>query len=311
MSTTHAPVPRLILGFALLTMAAPLGGCSVKKMAVNSLADALSGSTGGAMSADEDLEFIGEVVPFALKLMEILHDQAPEHVGLHQALASGFTQYGMVYVQFPAEQLKYEDFGAYQDGLERARKLFLRSNGYALGGLDLLHPGFSVTVMEDTEAALAGTTTDDIPLLYWAGASWLAAISNSRENPELIGQLPIAAALLHRCLELDPDWGNGAIHEVLISLEPSMPMPGGRERALEHYAKAVELSGGVKASPHLSAASLYIKTQERERFVELLNLVLDVDLEASPNDQLANNYAQRRARFLLEHLDDLFLDMEF
>jgi len=31
-------------------------------------------------------------------------------------------------------------------------------------------------------------------------------------------------------------------------------------------------------------------------------------LDAFPENQLANDYAQRKARFLLEHIDDLFLD---
>ncbi len=286
------------------------GGCSVKNMAVNALADQLSSSTGGALSSDEDLELVGDAVPFALKLMEILHAQAPEHVGLHRALASGFVQYGMVWAQFPAEQLKYDDFDAYQAGLERARKLYLRAHGYAMGGLDLEHPGFSELLPVDADAALAETTADDVPLLYWAGASWLAAISLSRETPEMIGQLPLAARLIHRCQELDEDWDRGAIHELLISLEPSMPLPGGRERALEHYERAVELSGGLKASPHVTVSALFVKSQERDRFIEVLNRALAVDVDASEGDRLANVYAQRKARFLLDHLDDLFVDEE-
>jgi predicted anti-sigma-YlaC factor YlaD len=301
----------LLVGAVILLGSAVLGGCSVKNMAVNALADQLSSGTGGALTTDEDLELVGDAVPFALKLMEILVAQAPDHVGLHQALASGFVQYGMVWVQFPAEQLKYEHFTAYQTGLERARKLYLRANGYAMGGLDLLHPGFSQQFMADPDAALASTTTDDVALLYWAGASWLAAISLSRESPELIGQLPLAAKLLYRCEELDEDWDRGAIHELLISLEPSMPIPGGNERALAHYERAVQLSGGLKASPHVAVASLYIKSQDRAQFVEHLNRALAVDPDASEADRLANVYAQRKVRYLLDHLDDLFVDEEF
>lgn len=294
----------------LLLLTTALGGCSVKQMAINSLADTLAGDTGGALSQDEDLELVGGAIPVFLKLMEVIRDQAPEHVGIHRALASGFTQYGVVWVQFPAEQHKYDDFHAYRTGLERARRLFLRANRYALMGMDLRHPGFSEQVRMNTGAALAVTTVDDVPLLYWCGASWLAAISNSREDPELIGELPIAAALLQRALELDAGWGDGTLHEVMISLQPSLPMPGGAERAREHYAQALDLSGGGKASPHVSlATALTIKAQDRDEFEALLGQALAVDLEARPDDRLANEYAQRRARFLLDHVDDLFLDL--
>ena len=294
-----------LLGLLALTTLGP--GC-VKKIAMNSLADALSSSTSSTFSQDEDLELVGDAIPFALKTMEALHSEVPDHRGLELALVSSFTQYGMVWVQWPAEQLKYSDFRAYQAGLERSRKLFLRARGYGLEGMDAAYPGFSKGIFLNSDTALQPTTTDDIPMMYWLGASWLAAISNSREDPELIGQLPIAAALLHRCLELDESWDRGAIHELLISLEPSLPVPGGAERSQEHFERAMELNGGAKAGPYVSlATAITIDTQDREAFVSLLEQALAVDLDASPPDRLANEYAQQQARFLLDHIDDLFI----
>ena len=41
----------------------------------------------------------------------------------------------------------------------------------------------------------------------------------------MFGLMPIAAGAMKRALELDPDWDDGAIHEILISLEPALPMP--------------------------------------------------------------------------------------
>lgn len=301
-------LPKIaVLGALVLGLAT--SGCSVRKMAVNALADSLSSTTGGAIGSDEDLEFVGDAVPFALKLMEILADQAPDHVGVRQALASGFTQYAVVYIQFPADQAKYDDYEAHRTGNDRAMRMFLRANGYASDGLELVHPGFAEGIRADTAATLNATTIDDVPLLYWLGASWLMAISNAREDPELIGELPLAAACLHRVLELDGDWDRGAIHEALISLEPSLPEPGGVQRAEEHFARAVELSGGLKASPYVSlATSICIKAQDRARFESLLGQALAVDLDASPSDRMANTYAQRKAMFLLDHVDDLFLE---
>ena len=46
-----------------------LAGCSMQRIVGNGLADALSADGGGAFSRDEDLAFLGEAVPFALKLM--------------------------------------------------------------------------------------------------------------------------------------------------------------------------------------------------------------------------------------------------
>ena len=307
MKRLHNFFPFALLALLCLTHS----GC-IKKMAVNSLADSLASGASKALATDDDLLLVGDALPFALKLMEIFKEQAPDSVGLHEALAAGFVQYGMVFVQFPAEQNKYDDFAAYRAGLDRARKLFQRANGYAMTGMELLHPGFEARLEADPQAALAGTTAEDVGMLYWLGASWLATISNSRESPELIGDLPVATAIIDRCLELDEDWGDGSIHELLISLETSRPMPGGLDRARSHYDRVIELSGGVKASPYISlATATCIKTQDREQFEQLLLRALEVDVDASPDNRLANTYAQAKARFLLDHLDDLFLGDEF
>jgi predicted anti-sigma-YlaC factor YlaD len=106
---------------------------------------------------------------------------------------------------------------------------------------------------------------------------------------------------------LDPDWDEGAIHEILISLEPSLPMPGGAERSEEHYKRCLELQSGAKAGPHVAlATAVALKAQDKGRFVSLLEKALAIELDAEPGNRLANDYAQRKARFLLSHLDDLF-----
>ncbi len=296
-------IPTLTL--VLLVVAGT--GCSIKQIAMDAVADALSSETGGSFSQDEDLEFVGEALPFALKMMESINGSVPEHVPMKRQLASGFTQYGAVFVQWPADQLKYTDFDGYEEGRARARGFYRRATGYALDGLDLVHDDFRSRIFEDTDAMLAETTVDDIGLLYWLSASWMAAALTDLENPENFGLFPVAAAVVKRCYELDPDWNEGAIDELLISLEPALPMPGGEERAKEHYARAVELAGGQTAGPHVSlATSVALPAQDKDEFVRLLELALAVDLEASPESRLANDYAQAKARFYLDHLDDLF-----
>ena len=48
--------------------------------------------------------------------------------------------------------------------------------------------------------------------------------------------------------------------------------------------------------------------QDREQFEQLLEQALAVDPDEEPRLRLANLIAQRRARFLLEHVDDLIAD---
>jgi predicted anti-sigma-YlaC factor YlaD len=50
-----------------------------------------------------------------------------------------------------------------------------------------------------------------------------------------------------------------------------------------------------------------VQAQDRAGFTATLEEVLAADLEAAPRFRLANTLAQRRARLLLDHVDDLFL----
>ncbi len=296
---------RLLL---LLALAASLTGCSIKQIALNAVADELSGGTGGTFSQDEDLQFVGESLPFALKLMEGINGGVPEHVGMKLTLASGFVSYGVVFVEWPGEQQKYDDFDAYRAAQKRAGGFYRRAANYALDALDLRHPDFRAQYAADADAVLAKMTAEDVPYLFWLAAAQISQASTDLEDPEMFGLFAVAASAMKRCFELDPDWEDGAIHEILISLEPSLPMPGGKERSKAHYDRAREIQGDRKAGPHVSyATAVALKNQDKELFVELLDKALSVDLEAHPDDRLANDYAQQKARFLLEHLDDLFL----
>ena len=53
-------------------------GCSVRRLAINKLGDALSGS-GGAFASDDDPELVKAAAPFSLKLMESLLAESPRH----------------------------------------------------------------------------------------------------------------------------------------------------------------------------------------------------------------------------------------
>jgi len=296
-------VPLLLLATALSTT-----GC-VKKVAINAMAGALSGDTGGAFTQDDDLQFVGEAIPFALKLMDSVAAQAPEHDALRETLCSSYTQYSMVYVKWPAEQVRYDDFEAYEKGIVRTKSFLQRARGYCFAAWDLRHEGFSDQIYTDTDAALAMADIEDVSLLYWTGASWLAEISMSKEDMDAIGALPIAAAILQRAMALDEDWDKGSLHDMMILLEPSLPMPGGLDRARTAFERAIALSEGTRASPYVSlATSVSTTTQDRAEFERLLEKALEIDPTADPDSQLANLYAQEQARFYLEHVEDLFLE---
>ncbi len=295
---------RSMVPVVVLTLASPLVGC--KSLATGALADALSGN-GGALGRDDDPELVADAAPFGLKTMESVLVSQPEHVGLLTALAGGFVQYGAAFVDMPADVVATSDFERSQEMKLRARKLFLRARGYALQGLEVDHEGFEARLRKDATAALAEMEADDVPLLYWTAASWGLAISVSKTDPELIADLPIVQALTDRCIALDPAWGQGTVHELAMSIE--MARPGGQaDKATKHYEAAVALNGGHRAGTHVSyAETVMVQKQDLAAFKALLDKALAIDVAAYPDDKLANTILQRRARWLLGRVDDLFL----
>lgn len=299
--------PAVVVAAALWVLA--LGGCSIRGLAVNALARSLAGS-GDVFSSDEDPELVRDALPFALKTMETLLAEKPDHPGLLLSLCSGFTQYGFGFVEPEGRALEYVDYRAARVAFDRALKLYLRARGYCWRALELVSDGVVGRLQRDPGEPLSEFDRDDVELLYWSGASWGAALSLGRDRPEIAVDFPAVRALITRALELDESWDRGAIHEVMISLE-SLPatMGGSEERARRHFARAVELGGGAKAGPYVSlASSVALSNQERGEFVELLETALAIDVDAEPSLRLVNVLAQRRASWLLDQVDDLFLE---
>ena len=125
---------RGVLLGALVCLLAGSPGCSVKRLAINQLGDALSNG-GGSFATDDDPDLIRDAAPFSLKLMEALLAEAPRHVELLQALASGFTQYSFAFADQPADELEDKDLAAAAVGHARAKRLYDRARNYGLRGL--------------------------------------------------------------------------------------------------------------------------------------------------------------------------------
>jgi len=298
---------RLALAPLFLTLVA--SGCSIKGMAVNSVANAMAAS-GDNFASDDDPELIRDATPFALKTMESLLQERPKHAGLLLALSSGFTQYAYAFIETDALLVEEDDPERARDGYARAVRMYLRARDYGLRGLELERPGVSAALKLAPDSAVREFTRDDVPQLYWTAAAWGAAISAGGGDPALLADYPAVRALFARAFELDPDYDEGALHEALIALESvPEPMGGSRERARARFTDAVRLSRGHKAGPYVSLATgVVVAEQNRKEFETLLRAALAIDPDAVPRLRLANLIMQRRARHFLARADYLFFE---
>ena len=299
---------RLSLGSAAVLL---LGGCSVKQFAIKQVGSALASGAGGAFAAESDPEFAGQAVPFSLKLIESLLWEQPDNAELLLAAAAGFTQYAFVWVQQPADFIEAEDFAAAQHDRIRARNFYLRAHDYALRALEVRHPGIAEKLRTDPEAAVAKLARVDVPAMYWAAASLGSAISLGKTEPALVSRQNEFAALLDRAAALDIEWSGGLLRELLMAYAPARPGAGaaGVARARELFAEIIARSDGTSAGPYVSfAESICVQEQDRAEFVRLLERALAIDPATTPQNRLANVVMQQRARWLLDRVDELFLE---
>ncbi len=283
-------------------------GCSPKRMAANAVGRMLADST-ATVASDDDPALLGDALPFTLLMLEQLADSAPDNVDLRVSLAAGFTQYAYGWADLKAELVKYEDYDAYLDYQSLARKRYLRGKRWGMEGLELVAPGFQERLRQTPSEAVTGFSRDDVPLLYWTGAAWLAAISLSTDRPDLIAQFPQAVALLERAVELDPDYDDGGLQEIFVALDMARGpgAGGGKSSALAHFERALTLSAGHKASVYVTyATSVALKEGDRKAFADALQKAIDIDVDAWPAYRMSNLLAQERARYLMNHIDDLF-----
>ena len=284
-------------------------GCGLlKRKAVGMVASTLA-SSGDVFTRDDDLELVGQAIPFGLKLYESLLDSTPKNKDLLIATCSNFTQYGVAYLETEALVLgeaNHHDEVARLNA--RALKLYLRAKGYCMRAMEVRFPGIGERLLKDPAAALKPAKKEDVPLLYWMAASWGSAIGLGIDRPDLVIDLPVVRALADRAIALDETWSKGALHEMFISLESQPEALGGSvERARTHFKRAVDLQGATSPGPYVSlAVGVAMPAQDRAEFESLLKQALAIDPEKSPSTRLVTLVQQRRAQALLDHIDTMF-----
>jgi len=276
------------------------------------VADTLSES-GTTFTSHDDPELIEGALPFALTLYESLLASIPRHEPLLTASCAAYTQYAYGFLQVHAEETQFDDYERSRHFTKRALGLTLRARDYCWRGLEARFKGITSRLKADPVGALTNATTEraQVPLLYWSAASLGAAISlGGLDRPELLIDWPVVRALAERALAFDEAWGNGAVHELLMTVESQGEALGGSEdRARRHFTRAVEIQKGLSPGPYLGLALGVVKAkQDRREFEGLLERALEIDPDKDPPNRLVTLIMQRRARFLQAHVDDLFLD---
>ena len=303
MTTIHFSGQRARSALAALLAALALTACAPRQLVIGGIADELASQ---GQSAEPDLELAREASAFYLKLSESILRQTPAHRPLAEAVAAGFTQYAYAFVAFDGERLEASDARAAQRQRQRAARLYRRAHGHAMQALERAHPGLAGALASHRPEDWPKLAADEVGLAYWAAASWGGWISLSKDQPDVVADLPLAVRLTRLAWTVDPGWGDGSLTGLLATFEASRP-GGDRQQAARWFDQAISQSAGRSAGPLVGKAeAIALPAGDRPQFERLLGQALAIADAADSPLTLHNEVMRRRAAWLLNQANDLF-----
>ena len=283
----------------------------VKTWALKGVASSLTEQS-DLVTSHDDPDTIEGAIPSTLMLYESFLESLPTHEPLLTTTCATYAQYAFGFVAAKGEALQWDDFDRSKEINERALRLATRGRGFCWRGLEVRFKGITPALRTNPSAILRRARRQHVPLLYWSAASLGAAISaGGLAHPELLNDWPTVRALAERALELDETWNHGALHELMITVEGQSEAMGGSDaRARTHFARAVEIQKGLSPGPYVALAMGTVKARQgKAEFEKLMRAALAIDPEQNPTQRLVVLITQRRAKVLLAHIDDMFVNL--
>lgn len=300
---------------AIVVVAGLLAGgtaCNIKQYALRQSAKMMLVGM-AAVNEEPDFEMIRAALPGNLKTLEILLRSDPTNPDMLFMLSQGYGAYSQIVLE---DDLDLADAAGDVERANaikaRAGLLYKRAQDFAARILPAaVIKTFETAPIEQVKAAAAKLTKDDLVGLYWYAFAWIGRINLDQSNPERIGELPRAEALIHRCGELDPNYFNGLpllTAGALASARP--PMFGGDlAKGKDLFEKGIAVSKGrFLLGKFLYARFWAVQAQDRAAFCRLLDEVVAAPDDALPEQQMMNNVAKRWALRWRDRAGSLFAE---
>lgn len=175
--------------------------------------------------------------------------------------------------------------------------------------LRVMSPEFArrMAAGEQVEQAVSALQANAVPALYWRAAA-LGRWAQRQGFATVLSHKDEIRAVMTRCLELDryyffagPDRYFGAF----FAIAPSYA-GGDLDRSRQHFDESLRRFPNYFGTRVLYAENYAVKAQNRQLFEEQLRMVIDGDPESIPEAAPENRIEQRKARDLLQRMDELF-----
>ena len=284
---------RISLLFLLIAL---LTACATGKTMTVAATASLLEDVAKASNKQSDLMLIRRGMPSYLMLIDGMVEALPDNKRLLISAAQLYASYASAFIQ--DEDQIY------------ATALYARARDYALRALE--QNGFknpATRPFDDFEIGLYDLGKNDVPYIFWAASCWGSWISLNQGSMEAMAELPRVELLMKRVLELDEAFYYGGAHIFMGVLDASRPRVAGGDldRARDHFLKAIELGDGKFLMARVYYADYYAKKAfDRELFISILEKVLEIPADITPELTLLNTVAHTKAKEMLDQVDEYF-----
>lgn len=286
----------LVLGLCFFLLSS---GCSVQQHLLQNAGDLLSKESS---ATEDDFELLKHASAYHLKVSESLLSEIPEHVKLAESVTRGFTQYAYVFLMDEADRTESEGIQNATRLRSRAAKMLLRAKTHGSKTLFLRYPKLAPYLESNQTVAPPQFAIEDTGLAYWTMTSWAGAISLSKDNPDIVADLPQVMKLAELIWRINPQLDHGALASMMGTLE--LARPGGKIEIAEKYFDLAIQWRKDQIAPLVSKAENWaVSAQNKEAFKQLLQSAIDSN---SSQKDISNAVMVRRARWLLDSIDNLF-----
>jgi hypothetical protein len=308
---------RLRLWVPLLAVAS-CGGI-IRHQAAGTTAEILARAQ-PSLNQESDYELAAEAVPGALKTIEGFY-VADEQPALRAILTEGYCQYATAFVEDRWELAVFaKQLDVIAEQNERASKMFARCMNYALQdlGADFQKDLFGTT--DASNKRIAETGIDDRTPLMWVGVGLGGMLNHNLNSPDMLAYLPTVKAILERVVAIDKSnpphncdaacLTHLALPHVALGMvysAASAQFGGDAKRAADEFQLALTITGDkLLLARTLWGYRVGKMTNDRKLFHDQLVKVLQTDPAIWPEQRLANEVANRRARRYLSHEKEWF-----
>jgi len=283
---------RLVFIYSLLQ----LSGCSLAELTVKASMPMIEGGM-LAINRETDLQLAEAAMPANIELMEGMIINAPNHTELRNYIAQAYYGYAYGFIE--------------DNNPQRAAKFYRRGLNHAL--YNLQQSGLTQKILSGDLQTLLLTLNsldeDEITALFWAASNWAKWINHNRHQTQAIADLPKAAMIMQRVIEIDETFYMAGPHIFFGIYHGSRsPLLGGNfSLSEEHFQKARQLNDNQLLIVDLLQAE-YLDRQKFDKtlFHQRLTKIINTPSSTNTDITLINNIAKRKARLLLQKESEWF-----